>query len=243
MANPVEASAHGRSAPGGVPARRTALYHEHLARKATLVERAGWLLPQTYGRIAAERDTLRQGVGLLDIGESGKINIKSSTLDQTLATSFPKVGAVTLGRYATDTATRICKLTDEEALVLTAPATAQETLDSLGSLAAGQPHTHIVDLTGALCGLRMRGPNAHAVLERLCPMDLGPDRLADGSVVQSYVARVHAIILRRDNAGITGYDIYVDRDLGSYVWECLVEAGAPLALAPVGRAAEEGGEA
>src|SRR5690242_4013152 len=67
------------------PVRLTALHRQHLAHGATMVERDGWLLPATYGDAAAEAAALRQAVGVLDIGESGKIDVKSDDLDAVLA--------------------------------------------------------------------------------------------------------------------------------------------------------------
>jgi aminomethyltransferase len=73
------------------------------------------------------------------------------------------------------------------------------------------------------------------VLERLSWLDLAPDRFTDGALAQGSVARIHALIVRRDTTGLTGYDLYVDRDLGAYLWDVLLEQGAPLGLKPVGR--------
>jgi len=56
------------------------------------------------------------------------------------------------------------------------------------------------------------------------------------------------LIVRRDTAGWHmqhagrvyairpySYDLYVDRDLGAYLWDVLLAQGAPLGLKPVGR--------
>jgi glycine cleavage system aminomethyltransferase T len=69
-------------------------------------------------------------------------------------------------------------------------------------------------------------------------VELAPRRFGHGAAAQAAVAKVHALIARRDRGGIAGYDLYVDRDLGVYLWRSLLEAGAPLGLWPVGRDAE-----
>jgi glycine cleavage system aminomethyltransferase T len=53
-------------------------------------------------------------------------------------------------------------------------------------------------------------------------------------VAQGSLSRVQAVIARRDAGGTPGYDIYVDRDLGSYLWDSLIDQGAPLGIKPVG---------
>jgi glycine cleavage system aminomethyltransferase T len=235
------------------PVRLTALYHEHVAAGADLVECDGWLLPRSYGNPVAEHAAVRAAVGLLDISESGKVDLKSDDLDAALGAAFKGIGRVEVGRAVPageGGTTRVCRLTDEQALVITAPAALRNTLNTLGNVASAQSYTpaeggsrsflRVTDLTSALCGVRLVGPNAPAVLERLSSLDLAPDRFADGALAQGSVARIHALIVRRDAAGgrmqyaLTGYDLYVDRDLGAYLWEILLEQGAPLGLKPVG---------
>ncbi len=229
------------------PVRLTALYYEHLSREAKMVEQHGWLLPRSYGNPPAEQAALRQAAGLLDIGESGAIDLKSDALDAVLTAGFPDTGPVAVGRWAVaggQANTRICRLTGEQALILTLPDEVQARVDLLRRQAAAHPCTHATDLTGARCGLRLLGPHAPAVLERLCALDLAPGTddkagFAHGALAQGSVAAIHTLIVRRDTAGLPGYDLYVDRDLGAYLWDALLDAGAPLGLILAGRAAEE----
>jgi aminomethyltransferase len=234
----VEAPARVQKSPRwDRPVRLTALYHEHVAAGAALVERNGWLLPRSYGNPAAEQTALRETVGLLDISESGKIGLKSDDLDAALGAAFKGIGRVGVGMAlpAGDRGTtRVCRLTEGQALLVTAPDALRGTLDALGKVASAHTCTHLTDLTSALCGLRLVGPRAPAVLERLSWLDLAPDRFTDGALAQGSVARIHALIVRRDMVGLTGYDLYVDRDLGAYLWNVLLEQGAPLGLKPVG---------
>lgn len=238
MATTVRAPARtGRVPAWERPVRLTALHREHVGHGAELVERDGWLMPLSYGDAEGEAAALREGVGLLDIGHGGKIDVKSGDLDALLGAVFPRIGRVEVGttaRAASDGATRVYRLTGEEALLLTPPASLQGTLENLDRAASSVACTSVIDLTSALCGVRLLGPNAPAVLERLCSLDMAPDRFADGALAQSAVARVHAIIARHDVAGATGYDLYVDRDLGRYLWDSLLDQGAPLGIRPVG---------
>lgn len=222
------------------PVRLTALYHQHLGREASMAERDGWQLPRHYGNIEAEHRTVRGGAGLLDIGESGLLDVKSVALDALIATAFPTLGTVAVGHWAkAGGGTRIARLTLDQAEVITAPGAAQATIETLRG-AASDPCTHLTDLTGARCGLRLLGPAAPAVLERLCSLDLTVGAFPEGSVAQTGVARIHALVARRDSGGLPGYDLSVDRDFGVYLWDALLEAGTPLGLAPVGRDVEEG---
>jgi heterotetrameric sarcosine oxidase gamma subunit len=199
-------------------------------------ERSGWQLPTSYGDPAAEKTIVREHAGLIDIGDGGKIDLKAANLDLVLsdALSGESSGAT------------ILRLAPDQALILTLSDQRDSTLDRLTRAVTQHDCAHAVDLSGALCGLRLLGPKAPAVLERLSTLDLAPDRFPDGAVTQGAVARIHAIVARRDAAwerlaaaAIPGYDLYVDRDLGAYLWGTILEAGAPLGLRPVGRAVEE----
>jgi glycine cleavage system aminomethyltransferase T len=63
--------------------------------------------------------------------------------------------------------------------------------------------------------------------------------MPDRRCVESSLARVPAMILRFDRQGTLAYEILVPRDFGEYVWEALLDAGAPLAVRAVGAAALE----
>jgi aminomethyltransferase len=268
----------------------TALYHEHRARGAAFFERDGWVLPSAYGNPAAEELALRETAGLLDISERGKLDLKSASLDAVLASVslIPQLDQPPLEGGASDEVRGargpstpnsqlsrphgptsnsqgdpsfcVYRLTAEQALVVTAPAAASAILRKLQDEAAAHGCAHVTDLTSALCGLRLLGPRAPAILERLCAVDLAKESFAAGSdpwngtVVQGAVGGVHAIIASpslvstgeatsqpggatSDATSQRGYDLYVDRDLGAYLWTTLLEAGAPLGLLPVGRAA------
>jgi aminomethyltransferase len=211
------------------PPRLTALYHEHIALGASMEERSGWLLPMSYGDNAGETAAIREYVGLLDIGDLGTIDLKAGNLDPFLTE------ALAIG---SDEAS-ILRLADDHSFILTSPEHRGVILERVRAATASQDCAHVVDVTGAFCGLRLLGPRAPAVLARLSSLDLAPDRFADGGCVQGPVARVHTVITRRDAAGIPGYDLFVDRDLGAYLWESLLDAGIPLGLRPVGRAVAE----
>jgi heterotetrameric sarcosine oxidase gamma subunit len=221
------------------PVRLTALHRQHLALNASMVERSGWLVPASYGDPDGEMAAIHEQAGLLDIGESGKIDVKGRDLDDVLAELAPE-SRIEVGHSAPSGGITFLRLTMDQALLLAPPEDRQGVLERVQSAAAAHACANAVDITGALCGLRLLGPEAPLVLEHLCALDLAPDRFADGAVTQGAVAAIHAIIMRRDAAGggrrrLHGYDLYVDRDLGAYLWGVILENG----VRPVGRSVEE----
>src|SRR5947209_20494649 len=83
--------------PWDRPVRLTALYHDHLAAGAEMDERDGWLIPRSYGDSRAEEAALREAAGAIDIGESGKLDLKSDDIDAILAAAFTGYEPVTIG--------------------------------------------------------------------------------------------------------------------------------------------------
>ena len=64
-------------------------------------------------------------------------------------------------------------------------------------------------------------------------LDLHPDGMPNLGCVQGQFAEVHGVLIRWDR-GEPGYNLYVAREYGVYVWEVLWEAGNEYGLVPVG---------
>jgi aminomethyltransferase len=201
-------------------------------RGARIGEQGGWLIAQDYGDTAAERARAASAVGLADISAVGVLDLKGGGLDGLL----PDLPTVPAGSSVAVQGVRVIRLTDRHAWLLAAPVEIGALRERLAAGLDGA----VTDLTGGLCVLRLLGPASPAVLERLCALDLAADRFADGRAAQGSVAGVHALIARRDGAVRPGYDLFVTRDLGLYLWGAVLEAGGPLGLGPIGyEAAEE----
>jgi glycine cleavage system aminomethyltransferase T len=129
---------------------------------------------------------------------------------------------------------RCCRLTADSALFLsTAPI-------ELATAPAGCAHR--TDLTSGRTIVAVAGPGSVDLLRAATQVDLRDREMPDGRCLQSSLARVPATILRFDRQGTRSYEILVPRDYGEYVWEVLLDAGAPLNVRPVGVAAFEAGD-
>lgn len=220
--------------------RLTPFYHLHLSNGAEMVDRDGWLLPGLYSDVQSQRTVLRDGVGMLDISDQGKLDLSGDDIDEVLQFAFPGIGNGEVGVVTETTdGARVYRLTDDQALVLVAARDTEGTAERLHGAADKRECAHVADLTGSLCGLRLVGPNSASAFERLSTLNLAGDHFADGDCAQGPIAKIRAVMSRRDAFGIPAYDLYVDRDLGVYLWDALLEAGTPLGLRPVGLEAEE----
>jgi sarcosine oxidase subunit gamma len=75
------------------------------------------------------------------------------------------------------------------------------------------------------------GDPSAELFAKLCGVDLRPKRFADHTTAQTIVARVSAVVIRDDLAGVLRYHLLVDRTMATYVRDALDDAlaefGAP----------------
>jgi sarcosine oxidase subunit alpha len=225
---------------GWNPVALSALHHKHLQLGADMVELRGWQRPACYTGAEDEICRLSEAVGLCDVSPVGKLNVQGEEIDHFLDAAildFDKmgVGGVSRGQLVTgdlQQAAEIARLAYDELLMLTAPGQAAAVMSLL------EEHrykcVHIVDITSALTGVRLAGPDTRHVLSRLTELDIGPDALPDWSSAQAKIAEVSGILVRRDAGDLLGFDLYFSRDYGEYMWESLMEAGEDYLIVPFG---------
>ena len=72
------------------------------------------------------------------------------------------------------------------------------------------------------------------MLRKLCALPLDPRDFPNLRVAQSSLAKVHCILVRRDLGGLPGFDLYVERPYGDYVWRSVIDAGQEFGMVPFG---------
>ena len=65
--------------------KKTALYENHVARGAKMVDFAGWQMPLQYGKVLEEHHAVREVAGLFDISHMGLVTVSSGDLEATRA--------------------------------------------------------------------------------------------------------------------------------------------------------------
>lgn len=233
-------------------ARLTAMHHAHLAAGAVMVERDGWQLPGSFTSAEAEVETVRRAVGVCDVSPAGKLTIQGRDAPRRVAEAMPACGPVEVGLARTgptgaqaeaggevsdSTWLTVLGLSHDEVMVLTAPSEVGAVAGFLGRRLEGC--AHLVDVTSVRAGLWVAGPLGHRVLSRLAELDLEPAAFPVGACAQGKVAGVHAVVLRRDAAGLPAYQLYVTRDYGEHLWDAILHAGRGEGIAPFGTEALE----
>jgi sarcosine oxidase subunit gamma len=81
------------------------------------------------------------------------------------------------------------------------------------------------------------GEQAPVMFAKICGVDLRSHRFAVGSIAQTSLAKMSAIIIRADLGGAPAFHVLADSASAEYLWVCLLDAMAEFGGAPVGWAA------
>ena len=74
------------------------------------------------------------------------------------------------------------------------------------------------------CWFVLSGKHAASCLAKLCAVDLRPHRFPIGSIAQTSVARLSAVVARDDLGDVLAFHLFSDSASATYWWDCLVDA-------------------
>jgi heterotetrameric sarcosine oxidase gamma subunit len=120
--------------------------------------------------------------------------------------------------------------TDEYLLLLSSPAgTLPEGVQSQSNPAL----ITVTDLTHGVAILLVAGSPAKSLLRKVCGLSFSDQVLPDHSATQTSLAKVRGTILRRDWRQFPAYLIIIDRSVGRYVWEIMLEASREFSMGQI----------
>ncbi|MFQ5436180.1 MAG: sarcosine oxidase subunit gamma family protein, partial [Anaerolineae bacterium] len=167
---------------------------------------------------------------------NGKIRVEGMAAGQLLAADELAING---GKQTTFG--RIYRLRRDLFFVTTAPDTVEEVAASLADQAANaESLITVTDVTHGNAELWLVGPQAAALLSRLCGLDFHDSRFPNGTAKRSSVAKTAQIIIRRDMVGkqtVPAYTLIGARSFAAYLWQTILAAGRDLSVQPVGQAA------
>ena len=234
--------------------RETPLHASHVAAGAVFMLAGDWKRPAFYavpgrGRTEAIREealAVRRGVGLIDVGTLGKIEISGPD-----AAAF--LERVYTGRFANLAfgMTRYALMVDEAGTIIDDGVVARLgeqrfyfTTTTSGSATVYRELTRlntiwrlrcgIVNLTGHLAAVNLAGPQARTVLRMLTSSAVAEAAFPYLAAREIEVAGVAARVLRVGFVGELGFEIHVRADCGTTLWDALMEAGAGIGIRPFG---------
>jgi sarcosine oxidase subunit alpha len=239
---------------GFTPERRTPIDEDHVKLGAVWMPAGNWRRPEYYqvaGRtraqcIAAEVRAVREGVGLIDVGTLGKIEVHGVEagrfLDRVYTGRFDtlKAGMTRYGLMLDESGVIIddgviARLAEQVFYFTTTTGNSAVIFRELGRLATwwGMP-VSLVNLTGQLAAFNLAGPRSREVLSRLTSIDISEAAFPYLGAREGQVAGVPARLMRVGFVGELGYEIHVPAGSGVDVWRAIRAGGESLGITAFG---------
>ena len=239
---------------GFAPYRLTPLHSRHERSGAVFMQAGIWLRPEFYmagskTRLDAVREeavAVRTGVGIIDVGTLGKMEISGPD-----AAAF--LERIYTGRFANMKAgmTRYALMLDEAGVIIDDGVVARLgeqrfyfTTTTTGAANVYREMTRlntqwsmqvgIVNATGAYAAINVAGPRSRDVLAGLTNLDLSADAFPYLGVREAVIAGVPARLLRVGFVGELGYEIHLPADRACTLWDALIETGRVHGIRPFG---------
>ncbi len=233
--------------------RRSALHAFHLA-EASMTEDHGWQCADSYGSVDAEVRAIREQVGLSDMSPLAKLDIQGkdvfASLGQKLSLGL-SLETVPVGRVVrvppqalqldAQAGGLLCSLARNHARLISPPGTADAVharVESVRQQTADPACVHLTDVTSNFTAVQIVGPRSRDLLRKLTALDLRPAQFPDLSCAQGSLARIHALVLRADIQAPLAYQVYCGREVGTYLWDALLDAGQEFGARPFGLVAQ-----
>ncbi len=90
------------------------------------------------------------------------------------------------------------------------------------------------DMTSATCTIGVWGPDAPAMVAKVCEADLSPEAFPYAKVQQTRIAGIPVTMFRISYVGDTGWEITTSTEHGLRLWDTLAEAGEEFDVRPAG---------
>lgn len=226
--------------------KKTPLISMHQKYKGRLVDFGGWELPVQFEGIIKEHHMVRQNAGLFDVSHMGEIEIKGAGAEdflQQLVTNNVKGISENQILYALMCYPHggvvddllIYKYSSEHFfLVVNAGNTAKDFEWIQKNISPG---VAIQNVSDDYAQLAIQGPKAQQILQKLTALDLNTINFfwfKPGVII----AGVECLLSRTGYTGEDGFEIYVNPDQATLIWEEILQAGQA-EIAPIGLGARD----
>lgn len=254
------ASPASHTEAGAESGKQTALYENHRARGAKLVDFAGWQLPLQFTRVMQEHQAVRQAAGLFDISHMGLVIVRSGDeavtrafLEHLLPRSLAKVGPgkAVYTQFLNERGGIIddiivyCMPESEhlsgfqEFLIITNAANTQKDMAWLRRQADRLQvrGLHVEAMASRYSLIALQGPRFEDILARTgYDTDHLPERFCIG---EALIQGTPLWISRTGYTGEDGVELIVPSIQVAPLWDLLLEVGRPHGLQPIGLAARD----
>ncbi len=226
---------------------RTPLYETHRRLGARMVPFAGWEMPVQYTSLIEEHRNVRSKLGLFDLSHMGELEVRGERAEEFLNHALTNdVRALEVGQaqytLITYTDGTVCddailyRLPDRYLLVVNA-GNIRKDYEWLDQQRLGFPGVELSNASAETALLAVQGPLSQEILSPLTDADLSALRYYH--ITEGSVCGVPALIARTGYTGEDGFEVFFPAGQAERVWDCILEAGRPKGLMPVGLGARD----
>jgi len=215
--------------------RRSNLYRELDKLGAVYEELNGFACPMSLG--GADETEAAKTLAISDLTALPRAGYKGWDM-----ASWAEAQGVRLGEpnraTVQDDGTLACRLSAGELLLLAGLGGSSATIDRLAAAWTMEAAVCFpVPRSDTNFRFAITGSEVPEMLAKMCGIDLRPHRFQPGAIAQTSVARMNAILIRRDLGEVYGLDMVADSASAVYMWSCLVDAMTEFGGRPVGLSA------
>ncbi|MBT3170798.1 MAG: sarcosine oxidase [Rhodospirillaceae bacterium] len=217
-------------------ARRSFLYRELESAGATFDEVNGAAIAMAFGDDAAAEAAQARSLGLSDLSVLPRTGYKGWNMATWLQGQGAEMAEQNNNVSPQADGTRIARLAPGEALLLgddQGSAGLIEKMDGAWSMETADGCFQ-VPRAETNFWLALSGAETPALFAKICAVDLRPAAAPPHTVVQTNVARLNAIIIRRDTAEVPVFDLLSDIASAVYLWRALLDAMDEFGGKPIG---------
>ncbi len=227
--------------------KQTSLYEAHVARKAKMVDFAGWAMPLQYSGVLDEYHAVRTSAGLFDVSHMGRLHVEGPSavpfLQRVTTNDVQRVEPMA-AQYSMicnpDGGVKddifIYRLGAEEFLLCVNASNLAKIRRWLFQQQSDE-EVRIVDQSEAMAQLALQGPASKSLLQAHVQSSL--DELKPRRCLPETVGGVECLVARTGYTGELGYELYVPATQVRHVWDQLMQAGEEFGVKPAGLGARD----
>ena len=97
----------------------------------------------------------------------------------------------------------------------------------------------VSDVTAVYAALLVAGPLSPQVLGKLIDIDISDDAFPNLHCAQTGIHHIHVLVARHDLQSIPAYLLFIGREYGEWLWDCVLHAGNEFTIQAFGSQAHD----
>jgi aminomethyltransferase len=228
--------------------KKTPLNQTHIDAGARMVDFGGWHMPVQYSGLSQEHQAVRTKAGLFDVSHMGEVLVEGVQAEEFLNYLVTNNVSKLVDGQAQYTVMcyenggvvddlLIYRSNREKYALCINAGNIDKDWAWIEKQSKKFPGVSVLNVSDEFSQIAIQGPLAEKILAKVTSYDLPSIKYYHFAETQLFGARV--ILSRTGYTGEDGFEIYAPAELGTKLWNALMEAGTPLGLIPAGLGARD----